>query len=84
MVVKGKNIIIHRFTRYTHVKNILYFITMSIQKYFNLLTEGMNIIQSLVHLLMILIMPQNVLDILYNVAPAVGPILDIIFSVKIA
>ena len=78
MVIKGKNILIHRFTRYTHEKKILYSIAMSIQKYSNLPMEGINIIQRLVRVPIILIMPQNVLDVLYNVAPTTGLVLDIV------
>lgn len=49
---------------------------MSIQNYSNLSPEGTDI-HSRVHLPVILIMPQYILDVLDNVAPAAGPVLDI-------
>lgn len=61
MVVKGKNIYIYKI-----YCDILYSTAMSIQQYSNLPMEGTDIIQHLVRLPMILIMPQNVLDVLDN------------------
>ena len=54
----------------------LYYCAMSIQKYSNLSPKGMDI-QSWVHLLVILIIPQYVLDAFDNVAPTAGPVLNI-------
>ena len=54
----------------------LYYCAMSIQKYSNLSPEGTDI-QSRVHLPVILVMSQYVLDVFDNVAPAAGPVLNI-------
>ena len=73
----AQNLLIHRFTSYTHMNNILYYIVMSMQKYFNLFIQGTDIIRSLVCLPVILIMLQDILNELYNIALAVGLVLDI-------
>ena len=67
-------------TQYEESTNILmfklYYYAMSIQKYSNLSPEGTDI-QSRVHLPMILVMAQYVLNVFDNVAPAAGSVLNI-------